>query len=445
MCRLCLVAGEEGLSIPPVRSKYHKSRFLNKEPIIVKPHACVFDSICGQIQDPYEQWGLFQHVLANLPTHGDIRKQLSLPPVITVGIGTESEQFEQALNFLSSHNPARMKTIEQLERNYTKAVFVAKQQRASAISSLQTRQSLEMDMLTSQSNGHSKQDLEALVHQHVSEMDSLVSHWDAEVRTIHQRQLKEYRELVIEVVQSELSSLGLSSLGPSVQKPTAQRIYGRPEIFGLEWQTMTPIAIVSNHSFRARLVRLTQMKGDFIDSLVVPATLSDEDHSMLDPEEQCAMSSRSQQRPVVSALVLGSDLSSFKSNQDIEVVKRIDQDSPADCRWPSLGDQMDHMRANNPSVALTRHSNLGNGVTAIFFLPEQHVSVDTFVCIFQYCENIGIERLFVPSFLAKDLRAPSVDKSEAIETTSLVTVALTRLSNLIHNPSLDEVVIVDHV
>ena len=55
------------------------------------------------------------------------------------------------------------------------------------------------------------------------------------------------------------------------------------------------------------------------------------------------------------------------------------------------------------------------------------------------CEGSGINRVFIPSELVADLRAPVV---HGVESQQIVEAVLKRLSNVFDNVSLDELVVV---
>jgi len=211
MCRLCALAPVD-LEIPPVRAKYGPERFLNKL-IPVSKGEFVLDAIKKSVKDPFEQMAVYDLFMASLSSFSGIAVPTSAAPVTAVcvkeGVSEEIIEFEKALGLLQQHNPTRMKTLEQLEGNFHKAVQTVKQQRSSALSSLHRRQALEMDMLSSETMDKKimKSELEALVSQHVSEMDSVQAHWKREVKKAQDRQLKEYRDLVLEVFESEKKNL----------------------------------------------------------------------------------------------------------------------------------------------------------------------------------------------------------------------------------------------
>lgn len=437
MCRLCFVA-ETDFEILPIRSKFNRNRFLNSETILVNKGERLLDRITSVVANPFEQLALHSYVLKSITesTVGlSVGKDGSVFPeyLIVSGVKNEWLEFEDALNFLAHHNPTRMKTIEHLELNYRKAVSQSKTQRASALASLQTRQSLEMDMLTSQQS-YAKSDLEALVQQHCSEIDALEDHWASAIRNVQQRQLQEYKDLVMEVVQRE-------TFPPTWYEP---REYSRPEIMGLSYMSMHPVAVSSSIGNKARLVRISHMRGDFLSSLISSKILSI-DQSNLDPEEQCA--SNSTVHEISSAVVLGTSSRSFsfKSNQDTELLRKIDSESPADCRWPSLLEQVELLRSSESSaIRKTRHSNLGHGICALYHLLVRDVDESTLVTILKDCEFLGVRRVFIPSFLVPDLRAPSIADLDGTNVIPIVPLAVKRLSNVLSFPSLDEIVLVDN-
>ena len=433
MCRFCCVSAVS-LEIPRIPSKFNKQRSLNIDPIPVNSGECVWEIIQGSVKCPYEQLAIHEFALKLIAEYheganlADVVSE-QLPMILAVGVEEEWLEFERALAFLASHNPTRMKTIEQLELNYRKSVLTSKQQRHSALTSLQTRQSLEMDMLQ-QSSSSSRSELESLVHQHCSEIDGLVAFWDAEIQSVRLRQLCEYKDLVTEVVHSE-------SAAASIVKNNRHREYRRPEVVGLEWISMKVVAVRPSLHHKTRLVRISIFQGDFISSLISPKIA--DSSGILDPEELCVLSNSDS---VASAMVLGTSSSSFtfNSNQDIELVRRIDNESPADCRWPSLTEQVESLRQKCPSVGKTRHSNLGHGITTIYHMqPCCFSSESVWLKLFEDCEGSGINRVFIPSELVADLRAPVV---HGVESQQIVEAVLKRLSNVFDNVSLDELVVV---
>ena len=442
MCRLCFVSPVD-FEIPPIRSKFNEERFLNDEPIRVGKGYCLFESIRSVISNPCEQLALHEIALKMIASckcenREEMKQEESL--AIIAGLNEEWLSFEEAIQFLASHNPTRMKTIEQLESNYRKTLFTVKQNRTSGLASLQTRQSLEMDMLTSQSN-YTKADLESLVQQHCSEMDCLMHHWDSEIRSVQQRQLREYKDLVMEVFQSERGSGNIAVSNFAV---TARRQYSRPDVHGLEWLSMRAVAVRSSISHKARLVRITRMRGDFLSSLIPSKQIAEIDLSNLDPEEQCASS----ESHVSSALIIGvsSNQFTFRSNQDIELVRRIDTECPGDCRWPTLVEQIEVLRNQSAKkcVAKTRHSNLGSGIGTIYHIdPEVFYDELNLLELFQDCEGLGVKRIFIPSVFVADMRAPFLlEKGGSRDSERIILGALGKLSNMLESPSLDEVVIV---
>jgi len=443
MCRLCYIA-ETDFSVPPIMSKFNKDRFLNAKSLEIKKGENVMDGISenGGL-NIYEQLSLHTYVMKCLAEHRDgdrIEKDPSSDSEqsqIASGVTQEWQEFESALQFLSRHNPTRFKTIEHLEQNYRISLSQAKQQRASALSSLQTRQSLEMDMLTAQSN-YAKSDIEALVQQHCAEVDALVDHWAETIRGIQQRQLVEYRDLVMEVVQSELS--GREQIFRNNFHELRQ--YFRPEIPGLNYLFMRPVCVNKFREHRVRLIRVSHMEGDFLSSLVVPR-VPEMDQSVLDPEEQCA--SNDVMDEVISAIILGcsSPRFEFKSNQDQELLRKIDTESPSDCRWPCLLEQVELLRSLRESpIRKTRHSNLGNGISVIYHIDFARIDSEKIQAVFKDCELSGVRRVFIPDVLVPDLRAPSVQTQGGVDVASLAIPALKQLSNVYHGPSVDEVVII---
>ena len=433
MCRWCYVVNED-VVIPPIASRYN-GRMLN-DPIIVRKGEHVFHAIRNSVEDAFELRAVYNHFLfERLPSlfessgcyqkGSNSTKSQARPPT---GIADEFFEFESALEFLTLHNPTRMKALEQLELNYHKAIQQVKQERVSAISSLQTRQSLEMDMLTS-AGQCDKRELEALVSQHVAEMDAVVAHWDKELSSLHRRQLAEYKELVMEVYCSEKS---LSQSARRSDYNIAE--YRRPEIPGLRWQSLVPVSVSTHAAFRTRLVRLTHMEGDFIESVIVPV-LPDAD-PRLDPEEQVLAAPSK----VKSAVVLGCHAGfEFKSNQDAALSKIVDLAAPGDCRWPSLAEQRRAVAgsAGESKYVVTRHSNLGHGVVAIFHcMSESSISE-----IVEWCDCMHIERLFLPHAIVPDLLAPGAS-SEQSDLVAVTISAVRRLSNVVSDPGLRELVIV---
>ena len=436
MCRLCAVAPLD-FEIPPLKSKFNPERYLNKT-IPVRRGEFVLEEIRNYVKDPFEQLALYDLFLASLSGQRMVadRSPSDPPPAFVEGVSAEIIAFEKALTYLERHNPTRMKTLEQLEQNYHKSVQTVKQQRAAALSSLHTRQALEMDMITSQAGGYEKSELKALVNQHVSEMDSIHCHWEKEVRGTQQRQLKEYKELVQEVFESEKGKV-------SSPQTVKKRIYKRAQLAEAEFVRMMPLAVRPDLSRPVRVIRSTEFKGDFISSIFSRNIVAGRDSPPdLDPEEQCCLVSSH----VKSAAIIGihpDEAGKKKSNQYMELLDFVDSVCPTDCRYPSLSEQLAHvgssLRDGRGVAAVTRHSNLGNGVSIIFHLLECNQEI--FKSVLGMCDCLGIERIFAPHIIVPDLRVPSVTGMHPLVQPLLISAAR-QLSNFISNPSLDELVVI---
>ena len=434
MCQWCYCANSR-IEIGPIQSKYSPNRPVNPT-IVCEAGQRVMDSVIRAVTDPFEQRAVFTQVMAGIQGSGAVTNHPRRP--LISGVSDDFLEFHEALSFLQKHNPTRMKAIEQLESNYQKSVHAVKQQRKSALASLQTRQSLEMDMLTN-SKGYAKSDMQSLVNQHLPEMEALLAHWATEVKALQDMQLREYKELVMEVYQSELGA------GDNKDCTTRNaRTYARPEIVGLQWECMRPIAVVRNPDHRARLVRFTRLRGDYLSAVIAPG--STDIDSILDPEEQCTVS----RSDVVSAVLLGGDGSlAFRSNQDCEIINCFDSKCPTDCRWPAMADQLAQIRTTHPygisdePLFVTRHSNLAHGVGLIFHcFSSDAASVQA---VLEWCDSLGIQRLFVPDILVPDLRSPSLTDREARAVafqSTLIETAKKCLYNSVGNVSLDEIVLV---
>lgn len=429
MCRWCFVVSCD-IVIPPIVSKYTGKRLCDA--MSVKRGERLFDVVRRNVKDVYEQRAvynhcLFEHISPILDERAIVAERKR--PRLLTGIEDEFFEFENALSFLTQHTPTRMKTLEQLEGNYHKSIQQVKHSQRAAVSALQTRQALEMDMITSTGECE-KLELETMVTQHVSEMDAVVAHWHKELTDLHQRQLTEYKALVMEVFLSESkTSHPVTALG-------WQREYRRPEIVGLTWQSMWPVSVSTNEAFKTRLVRCTSMQGDFLDSLITPLLVEPE--SFLDPEELIAC----KVDKVRSAVVLGFDTRlCLNSNQDSLISRVIDGDAPSDCRWPSLAHQLEKVKMQGPdSLFVTRHSNLANGVVAIF-----HCANDTCLpSILQWCDCMHVERLFVPHAIVPDLLAPGASEAGS-DLVSIVTAGVRQLSNVVSDQALREIVFVHSV
>lgn len=406
------------------------------------------DRIRQLLEDPFAQRAVFDYafdvIINQLDKISPPEIRISPTPRPLSGISDDVYIFHDALEYLTTHNPTRMKTIEQLELNYHKAVYSVKQQRKSAMTGLQTRQSLEMDILTAKGR-YDKAELEALVLQHVQEMDAMVSHWAEEIRSVQNRQLREYKELVMEVYESEKSESSHRT-----NRYLTPRTYARPEVAGLTWISMTPVAAIPVRDHRARLIRVTHMKGDFLSRVVCPTVMTAET-SELDPEELLAV--RSAAEEPVSAVLLGVSKRSleFNSNQDADLLNILDNNCPTDCRWPSLVDQIKTLRSMyaggippDRNFFISRHSNAAYGVSLIFHAMLDWDQSEVIQDIIAWAEIFGVERLFLSSALVPDLRAPRAQDLSSVENATYTSVvgAVRRLSNVVEDPALGEIVIV---
>lgn len=418
----------------------------------------IWEILESHIEDPFARNAFYESLLKGFV---DVRSSVvkgedegSEQVGFLDGIPPEYIEFHEALNFLRIHNPTRMKAIEQLETNYHRAVQLLKVQKRSALTSLQTRQSLEMDMLTNQRD-FSKPELEALVGQHIAEVDGLVSHWEEEIRTLQTVQLKEYRELVMEVYCSEkMGKLEVRRENVVVGKSMRGK-WERPILPpGTEWIKMVPIAALGPGTGPgARCVRLIHLRSeDYVSSVINPIIAPNEE---FDPEELCFVE---ESNTVVCGVVLGAfaDLG-LKSNQDIQLLKILDK-CPVDCRWPSFVDQIATVRMSGESgrergrVVVTRHSNLGLGVKFILhkiFENDDIVRIEDVVELLEIADSLRIERLYVADVFAADLRSPTViDKStrpdRAREFLHVLKIAISRLDNQFSNPAkLREIVVIE--
>lgn len=429
MCKLCAVAPID-FEIPPVRAKYNRNRFINKT-IFVGKGEFVLDEIRKVVKDTFEQLAIYDLYLSSIPASEFTFEERGEAPKIKIvkeGVSEEILVFERALTYLQEHNPTRMKTLEQLEAHYNKAVQSVKQQLDSALSSLHTRQALEMDMINNQVGGHQKADLETLVNQHVTEMESVLSHWRQQVRQLQQRQLKEYKELVMEVFESEK---GKETSHPLIVK---KRVYCRPQLTEAEFVRMMPIAIRPDPVKPVRVLRVTEFIGDYISAVFRPGL---SDMSDLDPEEQCLRFPK-----VKSAAIMGTHADLLaQANQRVELLNLIDSACSADSRYPPFQDQLESVKSiDKGQIAITRHSNLGNGVSVIFHILDCDEAV--FEYLLRICDSLGIKRIFSPHIIVPDLRVPSVTGAHLSVQPILISAAR-RLANFISNPSLDEIVFIN--
>jgi hypothetical protein len=196
------------------------------------------------------------------------------------------------------------------------------------------------------------------------------------------------------------------------------------------------------------MIRLEQYRGDFLTSAIVPIV---SEETVLDPEEQCAVGDVDGY--VKSAVLIGaSPEMNFRSNQDMELMRIFDQ-SPVDCRWPSLHDQWILAKSSTTEnraglrVIVTRHSNLSNHVEFIFHVLldgfETPLAPDRLSSIFNLVESYQINRLFIPDILVPDLRSPSAidrdwraDQSAAFFET--LKSGIRGMDNILYFPSLKE-------
>ena len=420
MCRKCYTLQKDVL-VGSMRSKYNEDEIFG--PMRGFAGQCLWEVLGEQVDDPFARNVMLEKILTGFVdmkpsvvssgSDGSSSSGTSLC-YYDQGIPTEYWEFQDALKFLRRYNPTRMKAIEQLESNYHRAIQTLKQQKRAALASLQTRQSLEMDMLTNQRD-YSKTELEALVGQHIGEVDGLVSHWDREISSLQEVQLKEYRELVMEVYSSEKS--GIKNDDRIEERKVGEK--EKWERFPLpphtEWLSITPIAAMGDGGGVARCIRLIhlQTKEDFVSSVVNPI-LSPNEEIGLDPEELCFIETND---TVVSGAVLGisADLM-LRSNQDIQLVQILDK-CPVDCRWPCFLDQVEavklsrHSQHEKNQIMITRHSNLSLGIEFLihqFFEFEHESTIDEVLNLLELADSLRIERLYVPDVLVPDLRSPLV-------------------------------------
>ena len=412
----------------------------------------VWDVLSENIKDPFAADAVYESILCGFVEMKASVVADTMPqggkPLFTQHIPDEFSEFHGALKFLQVHNPTRMKAIEQLESNYHSAVHSLKQQKRSALSSLQTRQSLEMDMLTNQRD-YSKVELEALVGQHIAEVDGLIEQWDGDIETLQNVQLEEYRELVMEVYCSEkMSRKHVDAIFGEDRVP--RRPWERPPLLpGTEWVRMTPVA--ARGAGGSRCLRLVKFSSnDFVFSVINPK-ISRNIENELDPEELCLVE---QSDSVVCGVVLGTMKNlSLRSNQDIQLLSVLDK-CPVDCRWPSFVDQIRGVCQSKceAPVVVTRHSNLSFGVKFILhrkFVDDDEIFGEEAVTqLLEIADCLGIERLFVPDMLVPDLRSPTViDKStrsaRAVKFSDVLKNSISRLDyRVVRNSRLKEVIVI---
>ena len=450
MCRKCYVPNHAiSVEVP--------GRF-GRESVKVRclPGFSMWQSISAK--DFFEKEYVFEYVLGKIGDAGALAQMHAPlhaedPSFIPDGVSNDFKTFAIALAHLALHQPTRMKAIEQLEVRYHKSVSLAKAQRRQALTSLQTRQALEMDMLSGRGCG--RVELELMVHQHVSEVEGLTDFWAKEIAGLLSVQLREYKELVLEIhaeggarsgamvgippADVSAAALGCVSAAANrdVSSPAMPHVIGvsppisycfqRPEIPGTQWRGLQAIAAQTDLTRPARLIRLITLKGDFLSTALAP--LVHQDDMNVDPEIVSAPA-------ISSAVVLGfSQGLRMQSNQDAEVLRLMDA-APADCRWPSFQSQIEAIPPNAP-LFLTHHSNLANGVKCIFHMSTE----DGLESVFRRADALGIVRVFVPEILVPDLRCPSIAPS-GCGMGALAAGAARALPNSTANMCLREIVLI---
>jgi hypothetical protein len=427
MCRYCFVVNFDFI-VPPIPSRYRKGEYLSPDPIVIRPGDVLFNRI-PQTNNVYERIAIFEHAVdlvgSTFPESISNREsETSLRPLY--GIDGKFFELERAINYLSEHNPKRLKVIEQLEMNYYSGIDVKKNQRNTAISTLQTRQSLEMDILINSNTQGKDDELKMLVAQHYEEIETVEKYWNQIIQEEEDRCLNEFIDLVLEVYTGEMNNCA----GPSSQL-FYQQSYKRPD--GMEWISLSPVAVVKRTDYKTRLVRVTKVRvGDYM------KIFSREDRfkffDRLDPEELVL---ETKNGPVIGAVLGASKSLDLKSNQDVALLKLIG----SDCRWPSLRNQFESIRKGIFfNFFVTRHSNI-NTSFIFHIVDDEEASIGD---IIQFSDHVGIDQLYIPLSLVPDVNAPSVDSG--FETEEIVVESVrSRLDNVFpqNKRNLKDIFIVD--
>ena len=392
-----------------VRPKMDVSVQIGNHVIALHAGEAIFDSITRDVPDAFEAELLVDTVLEILDAIDDsVESESPLGSIRSFrNVGAECIAFNEAICFLSLSDPMRMKTIQQLEIQYDENVSKKKAARKSAQASLQTRQSLEMDMLTNNPQ-YSKKELEMLVYQHVTELDDLEIYWDAEITNARSKQMQEYMALVMEVYKTHFGTLPVRL---SNSFPPTHPVF-------------SAIAVRRDITVPARLVRLIELSGDFFSTVLKPRKMC-----MQDPEEEF----HQEEREPKSAVLLGSHVSGKSTCQQVALLRFIDNEAPTECRWPSFKQQS---VGNVPEgIFESYHSNLGLGIERIFHIVDSTCLVDTL----KLADTTGIQRIYIPHVIVADLLCPSLPE-EDLEFFSCIKGAIR--SRLSPNGSLLEVVLI---
>lgn len=134
-----------------------------------------------------------------------------------------------AYDFLLRHRASFFRTIGTLEESYLKEFRELKAGRLNSISQLQMRQSIEMENVYRQTDDESQEvvsrDVQALVAQHVGELDAVELHWRTEIEQLKVRQKASYRNLIVDRFEQEVSQL--EAPGDYSPEATAEDCDGR--------------------------------------------------------------------------------------------------------------------------------------------------------------------------------------------------------------------------
>ena len=424
MCKRCLVPSQT------FEAKF-SCKYSNIDRLVVcKLGEPIFRSL--QWLDPFEREFVLDYIMGEF---GDEYFSSSITQMSAIdtqkvnkfveGVSNDYHLFANSIELLSATRPVRMKAISQLEAAFQQSVMAMKAQRKSALSSLHTRQSLEMDMQSSNSG-----EVEGMVHQHMAEIDELVQFWNSKLHELTSVQMNEYKALVNDVLEEKANPDERNGHTKSYK-------FKRLEISGFEWRGFEPVAAAQfcTH-FPARLIRLITLKGDFF-SVIHPMKYVD---SFADPEEEVVLHDE-----LESAVVIGRrDYGQSANNQDC-ALERLFDEAPVDCRWPSYSEQIHNIHQQDSSdtnIHITRHSNLSHGIRLIFHVRPCEDMSSHISRIFSFADANGIKRVYVPLEIVSDWLSPTNIFTDDRQMKQMLKTQIRKLGNCFTNSTLEEIVLI---